>query len=799
MIRNYFKIALRSLWKNKGISTIHIIGLITGISCCLLMIVYIQHELSYDTFQEKGDRIVRTIMEYGDTKDNVVKGNFTGTKVLPAFRANFPEVEDGVRMYKEPTVVRLDTDVYNEKRFLYADSSFFRMFSFPLLKGNPANVLNAPYKVVLSASASQKYFGNLNPVGQTIRVGPNEKEYLITGVAADCPDNSQIRFDFMASFTSLKNARTEPIYWSANYTTYLLLNAPDAINSLRPKIIPFMKREMAAEDDDNFYLNYDLEPFNQIHLHSPYDSFEPNTNIKYLYISGSVALLILIIACFTYINISTARSLERAREVGIRKVTGAYRHQIFWQFIGESAIITALAIVCSIGMCLLLLPAFGNLIGQNLAASELWHPKICLAIIGIQIGISLLAGSYPALVLSRFSSIKVLKGSFHRSNSGRWLKGSLIVFQFVISGFLVIATLIIQNQLHYIRNKDMGYNREHVLVLPMDNKIKNKLDILKKEWKQHPDIVAVSMAASLPTNILGGYSAWGNTIAEKQSIMIRGNVIDEEYIPATGLQLLAGKNLTEQDVKDASYNDEDKNYFHFILNETATAAFGWTPEEAVGKRIVISGRPGEIRGVVRDFNYTSLHTAIQPLVLFPENWGENLLVKTSGTNLPATLNFIHKQWQRSVTHRPFEYRFMNEDFDSLYKSETRIGKILSLFTGITIVLACLGLFGLSAYTIRQRTREIGIRKVLGAPITGIVGLLSSYFLKLVLLAFIIASPLAWFTMNSWLQDFVYRTEIHWWIFAITAGLAVAITLVTVSFQSVKAALSNPVKAIKTEG
>ncbi|RNL90629.1 ABC transporter permease [Sinomicrobium pectinilyticum] len=798
MIKNYLKIAFRNLWKNKTVSAIHIIGLVTGITCCLLMILYIQHELSYDKFQENGDRIVRAIMAYGRTKDDVKKGNFTGTKVLTAMKSNFPEVEDGVRMYQEPTLVKKGEHAFNETRFLYADSAFFKMFSFPLLKGSATEALNAPYKIVLSFTTAKKYFGDKDPIGQTLRIGAGEKDYLITGIAADCPVNSQIQFDFLASFASRQAARTEPIYWSANYTTYLLLRSPGSIHSLQPKIAPFMAGEMAAEGERDIYVNYELEPYNQIHLHSPYDSFEPNTNIKYLYISGCVALLILVIACFTYVNISTARSLERAREVGMRKVTGAYRNQIFWQFIGESALLTAFAIVLSIGITLLLLPAFNDLIGKSLSPSGILHPGILSGMLVILVSISFLAGSYPAFVLSGFKSVKVLKGAFHRSAAGTWFKGSLIVFQFVISTFLIIATMVMQSQLHYIRNKKLGYDRDHVLVLPMDNKIKDKLDFIKKEWKQNPNILAVSMAGELPTHIRGGYSLWGNTTPYEQSIMVGGNVIDEEYLRANGLQLIAGQDLTEQDVRDASHGNDKDNYFHFILNESALATLGWGPDEAIEKKMFLGGRTGEIKGIVRDFHFASLHTPIQPLVLFPENWGAHLIVKTSGRHLPETLAFLEKKWQQTASHRPFEYRFMDDAFSKLYTGEMRIGKILSIFSAITILLACLGLFGLSAYTIRQRTKEIGIRKVLGAPVTGIVHLLSIYFIKLVGVAFLIASPLAWWAMYNWLLDFAYRIEIQWWMFAVTALGAVIITLVTVSFQSVKAALLNPVKTLKTD-
>ncbi|MDG3582851.1 ABC transporter permease [Galbibacter pacificus] len=798
MIKNYLKIAWRNLWKNKSVSAIHIIGLVAGMTCCLLMLLYIQHELSYDKFQEKGDRIVRVIMEYGNG-DTTNKGNFTGTKVLSTFKNNFPEVANGVRMYKNKNIVKIEDHVYKEDRFLYADAAFFDIFSFPLLKGAANDVLNAPHKVVLSAATAQRYFGDKNPVGRTIQVGANQTNYTVTGVAADCPPNSQIRFDMLASFSSLPAAKVEETYWSANYTTYLLLKNQNSIASLQPKIAPFMKRELASEDDGNgSYITYELEPYTRVHLYSPYDGFEPNSTVQYLYISGCVALLILTIACFTYINLSTARSLERAKEVGIRKVAGAQRRQLFWQFISESTLVSAISLFLSVLLLLILLPAFNDLTGKTLLFSEMFQPEILAAMLGILLSISFLAGSYPAFVLSGFKSIKVLKGAFHRSSSGNWVKGSLIVFQFGISVFLMIATLIMQNQLHYIRNKELGYDREHVLTFPLDNRTMAKIALIKKEFKQNPNILAVSRSAELPTRIKGGYTMWTNRMTPEQYIMTAGNVVDDEFVAACGLQLIAGSGLSKQDIRDVSHADYDKNYFHFIINQSAATALGWSPEEAIGKKMTFSYRNGEVKGVIKDFHFASMHTPIKPLVLFPDTWSRHLIVKTSGNDLAETIAFLEDKWHNIIPYRPFEYQFMDESFAKLYASEMRMGKTLGIFSAMTILLACLGLFGLSAYTIKQRSREIGIRRVLGASATGITRLCSIQFVKLVFLSFLIASPLAWWIMNVWLRGFVYHINIQWWPIVATGVAAVAITVITVSFQSVKAALANPVKSLRTE-
>lgn len=410
MIKHYFKTALRNLRKNKVFSFINILGLTVGLTCCLLMVLYIRHELSYDDFQKNGDRMARVIMEYSEG-GSVMKGNFTSTKVAPAFKRNFPEVEQAVRMYKGTRVIQYQDKLFDEKSFMYADSTFFDMFSFKLLKGNPQYALSGPNVVVFTRSAAKKYFGNDDPIGKTIKVGSTETDYQVTGVIEDCPSNSQIKYDFLASFSSL-GVTQEDTYWDANYTTYLLLKDKSSIASLQAKIPGFMKKEMATALSGGDYVNFHLEPLKSIHLHSPYDGFEPNSSVTYIYIIGVVALLILAIACFTYVNLSTARSMERAKEVGIRKVSGAFKKQIFWQFIGESMILSVISLLLSLALAALLLPSFNHLADRQLSLSSMFSPLIIGLSLMIILCISLAAGSYPALILSGFQPVKVLKGSF---------------------------------------------------------------------------------------------------------------------------------------------------------------------------------------------------------------------------------------------------------------------------------------------------------------------------------------------------------------------------------------------------
>ena len=797
MLKNYFKTAFRNLWRNKSATFINVLGLTIGLCCCMLIGLYIRHELSYDDFEQKGDRIARVIMGYKfDGGNEFKRGNYTSVKVAPVFKRTFPEVSDAVRMTMLQMIVQYNDKLINEKKFAFADPSFFNMFSFKLLKGDAATALSAKNRVVLTETTAKRYFGSEDPIGKTLKVGSDTSLYQVTGVMEDCPSNSQIKFDFLGSFASLGTESQEKTYWDANYTTYLLLKSSEALPSLQAKIAPFMKKEMAGQGAT---IEYTLEPFTRVHLYSEYDGFEPNNSITYVYILEAVAFMILVIACFTYVNLNTARSMERAKEVGVRKVIGAGNGQLFWQFIGESVLMCTIATVFSLIIAAIILPLFNQLTEKQLSAASLFSPLFIGAAIFIIVLVSLLAGSYPALVLSNFQPVKVLKGSFKNTGSGQWVRKALIVFQFSISVVLIVSTFIIQNQLSYIRNKKLGYNRDHVLVLPMDRRMAGQIAAIKQELKANTNVLSVSRCYSTPVSIGGGYNMRSAAMPESQQINVTANPIDEDYINTTGLQLVAGDNLTQQDIKDVSVEGKDPANYHFILNESAARQLGWTAQQAVGKRMFLdASRPGYVRGVIKDFNFESMHTAIKPLVLFPENRGSKLLVKLSGNNLTETLAFLQSEWKRLVPYRPFEYYFLDEDFNRLYSSEMRLGTVLNIFAAIAIALACLGLLGLSSYSAKQRIKEIGIRKVLGASVTNIVTVLSINFVQLVVAAILLSTPIAWYLMDKWLQGFAYRITISWWIFLLSGVVALSIAVITVSFQAIKAALMNPVKNLRTE-
>lgn len=796
MLKNYWRLAWRNLLKRKGFSFINLAGLTVAFTCCLLMFLFISHELSFDKFQAKGDRIVRVLMEYKMGSAETNTGTYTSTKVFPVFKDNFPEIENGVRFAEGSGLLKIDNQFFEDPGFLFADSTFFDVFSsFPLLEGNSAQALAHPNQVVITQSAAKKYFDDKPAVGQVILVGSQQTPYTVTAVAADCPSNSQIQFNLLASFSSLGEDQRET-YWNANYRTYLLLKTPQSIGTLEPKIAPFVKKDL---NDPNIYINFLLEPFLQIHLHSPHDAFVPNTNIRYIYIASGMALLILLITCFTYVNMSTARSLERSREVGIRKVAGASRKQVFAQFIGESFLLAGMALALAALMVFLLLPAFNQLTGRDLHLRELATPAMLASALGLVLVIALLAGAYPALVLSGFQPVKVLKGSFRNTADGRMIRQSLTVFQFAISAFLLIASFVIQKQVHYIRNKSLGYNRQQSVVVKIDNKVNQKIDLIRTSFKANPHIQVVSAAARTPVNIMSGYAMRSGSMPSNLNLNVNANPIDEEYLKANQIELVAGADLSRQDVLDVSHENQDSNYYHFILNESAARELGWTPQEAIGKKMFLDdSRPGEVKGVVKDFHFTSLHTPIRSLVLFPENWASYLIVRISGEEVPQTIAFMESKWKEIITHRPFSYRFMDDEFNALYSSEKQMARVIGFFSAVAIVLACVGLLGLSAFAVQQRIKEIGVRKVLGASVPGIVWMLARSFLQLVAIAFAIAIPLGWLAARRWLNDFSYRTSIGIDIFMYSAVILLALALLAISLQTVRAALSNPVKSLRTE-
>jgi len=792
MFRSYFKIAIRNLSRHRLVSIINILGIAVGLACCILILMYVQFETSYDNFHSKADRIFRITMEY--SADNTVnKVSVTGNKVLTAFKREFPEVETGVRTYPASAVVRYGDKVFDEKGFTYADSTFFDVFSFQLLRGNPQSVLARPNTIVLSASTAKKYFGSGDPIGKSLKIN-NEKDYEITGVVTDCPANSQIKYDMLASFSSLRGDRfDEESWWDASYLTYLLLKSPDAANSLQVRIPGYMK----AQDKDNGinngnYLTYFLEPLRRVHLYSTVEGgFEPAGDYRYVVIFSIIALLIMCIACFNYVNLTTARATSRAREVGIRKLMGAVKKTLIRQFLGESILTAAISSLFGLLLVSFLLPTFNAVSGKQLSFSNLLQPGSMLFVIVIILGIGILGGLYPAFVLSKYDPAKVLKGNFKSSASGVWLRKGLIMIQFFISVGLIVSTIVIQSQLNYIQNKKLGYNRDQILVLPLDKILNQKLDAFKTELLANSSIQNITTCNQTPAFIPGKYSL----SLDHREMSVTAVRTDKDFVKTLQLSMVSGLDFSPG---DQALVDSENIVRPLLLNEAAVKMLGWTSAEAVGKKISFQGRDGYIKGVVNDFHFSSMHQAISPFVVFLSHNTRNLLVKLSGSEVKPALDAIRKAWTAMAPHRPFEYEFLDDQFNELYSAENRTGKLFYNFSLLAIGLACLGLFGLVSFTAGQRKKEIGIRKVLGASVRNIISLLSGEFVRLVLLASLVAIPVAWFAMHRWLDDFAYRIELNWWMFAVAAGAALLIAVLTVLVQAIQVAVENPVKSLRTE-
>ena len=796
MLRNYLTIAYRTFIRSKLYTLVNILSLVIGISSCMLIGLYIRYETSFDRFHENADRILRVTMDYG-VGETTEQTAVTGTKVGPQFARTFPTVENFVRTYKTSRVVKYEENIFEESNFLYADSSFLSVFTFPLKAGNSKTALDGPDKMVITESAAEKYFGEEDPVGKVLAVG-TDQNLQITGVVLDPLANSQIQFDFIAPFSSFIKGEE---WFSANYITYLLVQDPSQIAALQQQVTEYMievgKNEFQIKDDS--YLTYHLELLKKVHLYSSLGGFEPNGSITHIYILGTIALLILLIACINYTNLATAQASNRTGEIGIRKALGAQKSQLFAQMLGESAFLTAISLGLAVVLSLQLLPFCNQIAGMHLTPDLLWQPVPLIVLLLLCVLISFTSGAYPAFILSNFKLVDILKYKIRLSPSGGLGRRSLIVFQFAVSIFLIVTTLIIGQQLAYIQEKDLGYDKEHMLVLPVDGAMRQQYDALKEAIARNPQVISVSGAYETPTFIEWGDGITVNEEGAEKRLSMNALPVDLDFIKTMNIEILEGTDFTPADLHKLDTSNNYQNYHYtFMLNEAAVRALGWAPEEAIGKTIS-KGSSGTVKAVVKDFHFSSLHQPIGPLLIFlNKGFVNQLFVKVTDVNRQPTLQFLQSLWKERVPHRPFEYHFLDEEYNTLYMTEQRTGKIFATFAVVAILLACLGLFALAAFTTVQRTKEIGIRKVLGASVASITVLLSSEFVKLVLVALIIAIPVAWYAIEQWLQDFAYRIPVQGWVFAIAGLVAIFIALLAVSFQTMKAALANPVESLKNE-
>ncbi|MCC7401112.1 MAG: ABC transporter permease [Chitinophagaceae bacterium] len=799
MIRNYFKTAWRNLWKNKLYSGINISGLAVGLAACLLIGVYISHELSYDKFNTNADHIVRVTMEY-EKAGTVNAVATTGTKVGPQFKRTFPLVEEYVRTFIRQNIIKHDEKIFDEPRILYADAPFFKVFSFHLAEGDPATALNASDKIVITRSMAKKYFGNEDALGKTLTMGG--KDFRISAICEDVPQNSQIKFDFVTPFLNLGNNVKDETWWTANWITYLLLRDHNSISQLQQQVNDYMKSTAVRKDagvEGNNYLSYHLEPLTRVHLYSSLPGFEPNGSIRNIYIFSLIALLILIIACANYTNLATAQSAGRTAEIGMRKVMGASKKQVFIQFISESLIITLFAGALAIIISITLTPYFNNITGTQFSASAFLKPLPIAALIIFSILTSFFAGFYPALLLSGTEVIGVLKKGFSFTGGKNLLRKTLIIAQFSISAILIIFTIIILQQMNFMKTKDLGYNKDHIVVLPIGGKMLSDFQALKDAFSQVRGVESATASYETPE-----YVQWGDGISVtdekgKHDISLNAMPVDLDFIKTLQMKLIAGRDFQQSDFAMMDTSNDYQNYHQpYLINETLAKKIGWTPEQAIGQTIE-KGATGPVVGVIKDFNFSSLHDPVGPLLIFlNRDYSRDFMLRINGNDVPQTLSRLEMVWKQRITDRPFHYHFLDEDYNKLYQAEQRSSSLLSVAAMLAIILACLGLFGLAAFTTAQRTKEIGIRKVLGAHAGSITLLVSKNFLALVVIAIAIAIPLAWVIGNKWLQDFAYRINISWWVFLAAGAAALLIAFLTVSFHSIKAAMANPVKSLRTE-
>ena len=802
MIKNYFKIALRNLSKNKVFSVINISGFAIGLTCFILITVFVIDELSYDKYPAQAENIYRVNLSVAGNGDVAVYP-LVDVAVGEGIKNAFPEVKASTRIFSVSDFVKYDDKQFKEEHLAFADSNFLQLFSIPLVEGNTTNALVQPNSIVVSRSFAKKYFGNGEAVGQSITVGTRNAIYKVTGVIDKVPANSHFHFDAFLSMSTFPN--TNKTWSNLGYYTYLLLNKntdPKKLEAKFPQlvakyVVPEIQHDMGvslaeAQKSVNTF-RFSLAPLTDIHLRSNTKfELEPNGDIQYVYIFSILALFILLLACVNFTNLSTARAIKRAREVGIRKVMGSVKKQLIVQFLSESVLFTFFSMLLSYVLIFLLLPYFNQLANKNISFDFFLNYKLILAVLLVSFIAGILAGIYPAFFLSSFNTIRVLKGASMQGSQKKPLRSSLIVFQFFVSTALIIATVIIYQQLHYMQNKKLGYDKDQVLFLPDARLLGKDQTAFKQQLLQDNRVVSASISRSIP----GGQIMDGTEIYPKNEnsngTEIHASIshVDYDYLHTLGIQILKGRNFSKDFPTDSS---------GIVINEAAVQQLGWTNENAVGKTIVRSGQEEfKVVGVVADFNYASLKQKVAPLMMMlGRNFG-GLIIKINTRDVKGFLADLKKQWNSFNPAGPLEYNFLDEKFAALYASEQRTKQIFSAFAVLAIIIASLGLFGLSAFVIEQRAREIGIRKVLGASVQQVLLLVSKEFLLLVGIAFIISVPVTWWAMHEWLKDFAYRINIGTGVF-VAAGLsAILIAFFTISFQAIKAAIANPVKSLRTE-
>lgn len=794
MIKNYLRVAFRNLWRHRGFSLLNIIGLTVGMVAFFLIFLYVSFELSYDSFHTKADRIYRIVCDI-KTPTETINSSQPSWAVPPHLPGYFQEVQAAVRVSMgDNWLVDKGDQHFEQADVAMADSTFFQVFDFPLVAGNPQTALKEPFSVVLTETTAKKFFGTANPIGQPLILTRSKFHATVTAVMKDIPENSQIKASMIISMNTITQKLNRGIddQWG-NYgpSAYIVLKPAVNVRALEAKFPAFLEKMNGTEmHQEKMIPTLMLEKLRYVYLRSTRDGSKTG-NITNVYIFSIIGVFILLIACINFVNLTTARSADRAKEVGIRKVVGALRGQLAGQFIGESVILCLIAYILAVGFSALLLHPFNQLAGKIISTGIFAQPGFLLILLGVAVLIGIAAGIYPALVLSGFKPVSVLKGRFVTGTKGVILRKGLVIVQFTIATGLIIGTLVVYNQLNFMRSQDLGFNKDQKMIL--DTRGDSAKLALKQEVTALPGVLSTAMAGSIPGGgNPGAYSQIENIRGEMQIANLDLYFVDFDYIPQFKMKIIAGRAFSRQFGTDTTHS--------MILNEAAVKMFGYTsPAQAIGKKFDQWGRNGTIIGVVKDFHFHSLQEGIKPLSMRIEPGACNLLsVNVDGHNLPTTISGIERIWKKVLPDKPFSYSFLDESFDRQYRSEDRFGKLFLVFAVLAIFISCLGLMGLASYSTVQRTKEIGVRKVIGASVSTIVVLLSKDFLKLVVLSFLIAAPLSYYFIDKWLNGFAYRIDIYWWIFVAAGLLSLLIAVCTVSFQAVRAALINPVVSLRSE-
>jgi putative ABC transport system permease protein len=826
MIRNYIKIAWRNLVRNKVSSIINISGLAIGLACVMLIGLYVKDELGYDRIFKDANRIYRVNTHEKIANDEFVAGH-TPPPVGRALQSSFPEIESYTRIFTPGDeiihyVKNGERAAMTEKSLLSVDSNFLQFFGYPMLAGGRNKCLNGPNYVVLTESAAKKYFGDVSPIGKTLTFDEYNKPFTVTAVLKNLPEQSSLQFEMLQSNLGMPLVKRFSWSWVwLQMGTYVKLrahvpNTPADIQRLEARFPEMIKVQAASafkridEPLDQMAKKGDkyevlLQPLTNVHLFSKDigTRYFVQGDIKYIYIFSAIALFIILLACVNFMNLATAQSGKRAKEVGIRKVLGSERKQLIRQFLAESFMYTVFAAVVAVAIVTVALPGFNQLASKSLNLQALLQWQAWAGLVLLIVLTALFAGSYPAFFLTAFKPVSVLKGKadFKTSKTGFSTRNVLVVFQFTVSAMLIICTIVVYKQLLFNQSKDLGYNKENVLVVNDAERLGKNQESFRNAVLGLPEVTNATVSTDLPASekfFDDDYTpetTTDNVGPADKNLSIASYIVDESFVPTLKLQIVSGRNFSK------SFNDSAS----VILNETAAKKAGW--KNPIGEHLIYPGGNNtkfQVVGVVKDFNAASLHDDMMPWALFyttSKTYTMNtsfVSVRLKPGDYSKAVNKIQAIWKTFMPDNPFEYSFLDQQYDALYKTDQTIGKVFTVFTFLSITVACLGLLGLAMYTAERRTKEIGIRKVLGASVQNVVGMLSKDFLKLVLIASFIAFPVAWFAMNNWLQDFAYKTDISWWVFALATGIVTAIALITISFQSIKAAMGNPVESLRSE-